>query len=86
MLRKRAGIPEVDADARPSSYALRMTDCMNKRKSKLYTLLDSYDELRKAGEVGKPGQLPEKLQKTLSCDCFIYGLLDCMRLCYTASD
>ena len=44
-IRKRAGIPEVDPDARASTYANKMTDCISKRRRKLNVVLELYQDL-----------------------------------------
>ncbi|CAE7762055.1 unnamed protein product, partial [Symbiodinium necroappetens] len=51
MLRKRAGIPEVDADARPSSYALRMSEQVAAACRRMQELEDQLTEKHTDGAV-----------------------------------
>ena len=44
-IRKRAGIPEFNPDARPSTVALKMTVCLSRRSQKLLEVKTLYDEI-----------------------------------------
>ncbi|CAE6950792.1 unnamed protein product [Symbiodinium sp. CCMP2592] len=46
-LRKRAGIPEFNPDARPSAVAVKMTVCLSKRSQKLLDVKKQFDAIDK---------------------------------------
>ena len=52
-LRKRAGVPEIDPDALPSSTVTKMTACATKHIKKLSDLLDDFKSIEKPTDVQK---------------------------------
>ena len=44
-MRKKAGVPEIDPDALPSSYASKMTACATKHVKKLADMIKSFDAI-----------------------------------------
>ena len=46
-LRKRAGVPEIDPDALPTSYIRKLKSCVEKRMKTLSALRDAFDETKR---------------------------------------
>ena len=57
LLRKRAGVPEVDPDGLPSAVAGKMISCMTKRKKMMSAISELFGQIKKPTEIQ---------QKTLS--------------------
>ena len=49
--RKRAGVPEVDPDALPSSYCAKFVACLGKRIKKLAAVQEPYTKADKLGKL-----------------------------------
>ena len=61
-LRKKAGVPEIDPDAPSSTYATKMTSCLEKRLDKVSDLKDGFGKIKK----------PSDLQARLLCKNVLY--------------
>ena len=63
-LRKRAGVPELDPDALPSSCAAKMMSCLLKRIKKLNDLHESFTDglnlNNKSGNKKDPTEVQSK--------------------------
>ena len=44
-LRKKAGVPEVDPDSPPSTYATKMTSCATKHVKKLADMIQLFEKI-----------------------------------------
>ena len=53
-LRKRAGLPEMDPNAIPSSYVLNIQKCTDTRTKKLNELLQSFDAVLTSNPKNQP--------------------------------
>ena len=50
-LRKRAGVPEIDPDALPSSYAVKMNQCATKHVKRLADLISLFKAIKDPTDI-----------------------------------